>query len=190
VTPALARTAPLAEEEERLCPLDLEHVYREHALTVARWACRLGGPQVDAEDVVHDVFLKVRRELPRFRGDGKLTTWLYRMTLNEVRHRRRRERWRRWLGGLVPQAAAEMPSLDRAAPELLQRREDVAHLYRALEGLSERYRQVLILFEMEDRSGEEVAELLGARVETVWVWLHRARAQLAARVLDLEGDGP
>ena len=187
MTPALARTPPLAEEEERLCPLDLETVYRTHALAVARWASRLGGPSVDAEDVVHDVFLKVRRELPHFRGEGKLTTWLYRMTLNEVRHRRRKERWRRWLGGLIPPAAAETASPERGAPELLQRREDIAHLYAALQDMNEKYRQVLILFEMEDRTGEEVAELLGARVETVWVWLHRARAQLAARVHAMEG---
>src|SRR6185436_17074685 len=68
-----------------------EAVYREHVMTVARWVARLGGPLLDVEDITHDVFVKVQRELPRFRGDAQLTTWLFTLTSNTVRTRRRTE---------------------------------------------------------------------------------------------------
>jgi RNA polymerase sigma factor (sigma-70 family) len=181
VTPALARQAPLIRAERLEQPLELGEVYRAHAEQVAKWACRLGGLKVDYEDVVQEVFIKVQRELPSFRHEARLTTWLYRMTLNEVRYRRRKNWVRRWLGGLVPTEAAELASTAPAAPDQLARRESVKQLYRALDGMSEKHRQVLVLFELEERSGEEVARLMGARGETVWVWLHRARAELSKR---------
>jgi RNA polymerase sigma-70 factor (ECF subfamily) len=59
----------------------LAAIYREHAELVKRWALRLGGPGLDAEDFVHEVFMVVQRRLPEFRGEAKLTTWLYRITL-------------------------------------------------------------------------------------------------------------
>jgi RNA polymerase sigma-70 factor (ECF subfamily) len=108
------------------------------------------------------------------------------MTLNEVRYRRRKNRFRRWLGGLAEEVAGELPAAEPTAPDALARQDAVRRLYAQLDGMSEKYRQVLVLFELEERSGEEVAELMGARVETVWVWLHRARGELAKRVAAAE----
>jgi RNA polymerase sigma-70 factor, ECF subfamily len=172
-------------------PLDFDDVYRTEAMTVARWAARLGGPRVDAEDIVQEVFLKAREALPRL-GDhrGNLKAWLYRTTLNEVRYRRRKNRLWGWLGGLAEDVAGERPSLDRSAPETVEHREAVARLYAALDELNEKYRQVLILSQMEERPCEEIAELMGARVQTVWVWLHRARAALAKKFQDVEWREP
>src|SRR5262249_44087441 len=50
-------------------------LYRAHAQTVARWASRLGGPAIDVEDVVQEVFLVVQRRLREFRGEAEITTW-------------------------------------------------------------------------------------------------------------------
>jgi len=79
----------------RVGAFDLATVYRAHATDVLRWAARLAGPFLDPEDLMHDVFLVVRRRLPEFRGDAKITTWLYRITERVVRNARRRERFRR-----------------------------------------------------------------------------------------------
>jgi RNA polymerase sigma-70 factor (ECF subfamily) len=166
--------------------LTLEAVYRAHAQRVARWAARLGGPTLDAEDVVQEVFLVVHRLLPSFRGDAELTTWLYRITENVVRHRRRKERLRRWLGGapeaLEAEAGPETPAED------LERREARRLVYRVLDGMGEKYRTVLILFELEGLPGDEVARLMDARPATVWVWLHRARSQFLAGLERVERD--
>ena len=75
---------------------DLETLYRAHAPTVARWAARLAGPLVDVDDLVHEIFLVVRRRLPEFRGDAKVTTWLYRITERVAQESRRKDRFRRW----------------------------------------------------------------------------------------------
>src|SRR5438552_1977251 len=63
---------------------DLGRAYRQHAADVSRWARRLGGPGVDAEDVLHEVFMVAQRRLPEFRGEAKLSTWLYAITLRVV----------------------------------------------------------------------------------------------------------
>jgi RNA polymerase sigma factor (sigma-70 family) len=60
-------------------------------------------------------------------------------------------------------------------------------IYQALDRMSERNRTLMILFEFEELSGQEIAELKGARVETVWVWLHRARAEFWRHVQDIRG---
>lgn len=167
-------------------PLTLDAVYREHAPRVARWAGRLAGPGLDVEDLVQEVFLTVQRLLPSFRGEAELTTWLYRITFNVVRHRRRRERLRRWLGGSADDVAGQVASTRPTPVEDLERREAEALVYRALDGLGEKYRTVIILFEIEGLSGEEIAALTGTKLATVWVWLHRARAKLLEQLEQLE----
>jgi len=167
---------------EPLVSLDFDAVYRAHAADVARWAARLGGPTVDVEDAVQEVFLIVHRQLAGYRGDAKLTTWLWRITANVARWRRRKERWRRWLGGSADEVAGSIAADGDSPAETLERRQAAAEVYRALDGMAERYRRVLVLFEIEGRSGDEIAELLGARPSTVWVWLHRARAQFLKRL--------
>jgi RNA polymerase sigma-70 factor, ECF subfamily len=62
----------------------------------------------------------------------------------------------------------------------MERRERVERLYRALDRLPDIYRTALILFEIEGVRGNELAELVGIDVETLWVRLHRGRAKLLA----------
>jgi RNA polymerase sigma-70 factor (ECF subfamily) len=174
------------EGASRQIPRDVGEVYRAHAQRVAAWAARLGGPSVDAEDVVQEVFLIVHRLLPTFRGDAQVTTWLFRITQNVVRHRRRQGRWRRWLGGSADDVAGNVASGRPTPVEDLERRQASDLVYRVLDGMSDRYRTVIVLFELEQRSGEEIAELLGTKVATVWVWLHRARAQFAKRLAKID----
>jgi RNA polymerase sigma-70 factor (ECF subfamily) len=169
-------------------------VYRAHVARVHRWVVRLAGPFLDVEDLVHDVFTKVHLLLPTFRGEAELTTWLYRITENTVISRRRKERVRRWLRRekLEDEPIAYPTPLDE-----LERLEAHRLVYRALEGVSESYRAVFILFELEGLPGEEIARLTGTKLATVWVRLHRARAQffaraekLGARARRIEGGQP
>jgi RNA polymerase sigma-70 factor (ECF subfamily) len=167
----------------------LEGLYRAHAATVARWAAHLGGPPVDIEDAVHEVFLVVSKRLPEFRGDAKITTWLYGITERVVRGARRRDRLRRWLD-LVRRGDVEQSlSPPRLSPvEELERRQSRDSVYVVLDRLSEKYRRVLVLFELEELSGEEIAALTGVKLATVWVHLHRARALFLAAMQREFGD--
>ena len=163
-------------------------LFREHGDAVARWAARLGGPLLEVEDVVQEVFLTAHRQLPTFRGDAKPATWLFGITQNVVRHRRRRERLRRLVFGASTDAADAVSN--RPTPvEMLERREAERAVYAALSGLADKYRTVFILFEIEGLSGAEIAELTGLHPTTLRVHLHRARAQFASRLERTLGSG-
>jgi RNA polymerase sigma factor (sigma-70 family) len=75
----------------------LDAVYRAHAEQVGRWIAHLGGPSVDVDDLVHEVFLVAQRRLREFRGESKLASWLYQITRRVVQGARRRTRLQRWI---------------------------------------------------------------------------------------------
>lgn len=156
-------------------------LYREHAQSVARWAARLAEPSIEPEDIVQEVFLIAHRQLDKFRGDSRPSTWLFGITQNVVRHRRRKENLRRFLLGAARDPSQEAPQ--RPTPvEELERREATSTLYRVLEGMREKYRTVFILYEIEGLSGPEVAALTGLSTATLRVRLFRARAQFLERL--------
>lgn len=187
-TPAAAAPAPPAS-------LDVATIYNRHADDVARWARRFGGPQIDVEDTVHEVFLVVQRRFHEWRGDANVTTWLYEITFRVVRDRRGRGWWRRWTKGIIrgessgpgqPDDLADLADGQPDALALLQRREATGALHGILDGIGEKYRTVIILFELEGRSGEEIAALMGISLANVWVRLHRARQKVLKRFLAWE----
>jgi RNA polymerase sigma-70 factor (ECF subfamily) len=144
---------------------------------------------VELEDAVQEVFTLVQRELPNYRGEARITTWLYRITENVVRHQRRRNRWRRWLRGSTSDQGREreLASEDRSPAENVEQRQSRELVYLALDRMNERYRTAIILFEIEDLPGEEVAERMGMKLSNLWVLLHRARADLVRRVGEVRG---
>jgi RNA polymerase sigma-70 factor (ECF subfamily) len=171
--------------------LDLDAIYRAHASTVARWANRLAGPGVDVDDLVHDIFLVVGQRLAEFRGDAKLTTWLYRITERVALERRRRERFRRWFSQVRALEIARVFSPVQATPvDSLERRQSIETVYRLLDRLPDKYRTVLILFEIEELSGEQIAALTDQKEATVWVRLHRARARFLRELQRALGKEP
>ncbi len=170
--------------ETRVRPT-LADVYAQHISTVVAWAARLGGAGIDPEDVAHDVFVTAGRKLSRLDDSEHLGVWLFTLTRNEVRNRRRQLRGRRFLLGLWGRGlSAEDPR--PLPPEAMERAATAALVRAALERLSERHREVLVLFELEDRSGAEVAAFVGVKESNIWVVLHRARAALAKEVERLE----
>lgn len=175
VFPPTFADAPLSPEVSG----DFDALYRAHASTVARWAVRLGGSGIDAEDVVQDVFTVVARRLGEFRSEAKVSTWLFRITENTVRNRRRQMRWRRLFGlSAAPWEEGQTPASEASTPyDDLVRRRALREVERLLERLPERSRKVLVLAELEEMSAEDMADLLGTKPGTIRVWLHRARAE-------------
>ena len=171
-----------------------ETIYRAHAGTVSRWASRLLGPGGDCEDVVQEVFIIVRKKLPRFESRAEITTWLYEITVRVVQDWRRRRRWWSWVTGRGPSPSRGRPqpspsSSDVVAQDPVSRlevRERLLSCYRILDSLREEYRTTFILFELEGLSGERIAEITGARTGTVWVRLTRARRAFIERMRQLE----
>jgi RNA polymerase sigma-70 factor (ECF subfamily) len=170
--------------------LSVEALYRDHAKSVGRWAIRLLGPHGDYEDIVHEVFMVVRRRLPEFRGEAAVTTWLYAITVRVVQRARSRARWWSWLTGRGrnpgrgQRGEPFLPPTEspRDPQALLEARERTQLLYRLLDELGEEERALLILFELEELSGSEIAEITGAKLGTVWVRLSRARRKFLERL--------
>lgn len=151
-------------------------LYGEHLAKVKRWARRLAGPTADLEDLVHDIFLIALRKGFEVRGEASIETWLFGIAQRVVWSKRRKLRLRQWLFG--QHQTVLVPPEPHTPQHELERREQGVLLYRALDRLPEVYRTALILYELEELSGEEVARLTGVPLGTVWVRLHRGRERL------------
>lgn len=172
-----------AADIDAVASASIEELYKAWAQAVRRWAAHLGGPGIDADDIVQQVFLQVQRRLGQLQEAGALKAWLFKVTQNEVRQARRRERWRRLFGG-GGEAIEELPV---AAPSDVERLHATQTVRLVLARLSERDRTLLALFELEGLSGAEIAELTGAKESAVWVQLHRARARFLKELEAVEG---
>jgi RNA polymerase sigma-70 factor (ECF subfamily) len=151
-------------------------MYGQHLAKVKRWARRLAGPSADLEDLVHDIFLIALRKGFQFRGEATVDTWLFGIAQRVVWTKRRKSRLRQWLFG--QNQTMLVPPEPRTPQHELERREQSARLYQALDRLPDVYRTALILYELEELPGEEVARLTGVPLGTVWVRLHRGRERL------------
>jgi RNA polymerase sigma-70 factor (ECF subfamily) len=149
-----------------------------------RW---LGNEQI-ASEVAQDVFVSAFRALKNFRGESKLSTWLYRIAINHCKNRRLYQRRRHThkhesldkpIGDEEDSRRRELPS-EEPMPDASTHQSEAQHvLQAALEQLDEEQRFIIVLRDMEDRSYEEIAELLKLPRGTVKSRLHRARSQLA-----------
>lgn len=154
-----------------------EAVYDEYFPFVWRSALRLGVPQAGADDVVQEVFLVVHRKLARFEGRSTLKTWLYGITLRVARvHRIRARRPAEGQGADADEVRA--PEATRP-DERAQNAEGVRLVHAILDELDDEQREVFVLAELEELSAPEIAEVLGAKLNTVYSRLRLARAAFA-----------
>lgn len=153
-------------------------LYEEHFDAVWRTARRLGVPEDAADDVVQDVFLVLHRKLAEYDGRTPPRRWILGITVRVVGDHRRR--WRRKDAPCVPQPADSdgnvLLASNRPPPSAeLELEEQVKLLERLLAQLPEEKREVLVLSELEEMSVPEIAELLGANVNTIYTRLRTAR---------------
>ncbi len=149
------------------------------AQDAARIIRGLGVRDADLDDVVQDVFVIVFRQLPGFEGRSAFSTWFFQICVNVVRGRRRksaRDRWFRLAFGEAREETSVSPAGQVDAARDAER---------MLAGLSEKHREVLVLYEVAGLSGTEIAEATGVPLKTVWTRLHHARKNVAERARQL-----
>jgi RNA polymerase sigma-70 factor, ECF subfamily len=156
-------------------PTSFAEAYRDYAQRVARWAHNLGGYGTDIEDVVQEVFLVVSRKLPSYVANGSFTSWLFEITRKIVANHRRCQGRHFLYRGEENLEGVPSQGLDPAAE--LERRLMVALFYRALDQLPEKYRTVFVLYEIEDLSIQDIAELCRRKLSTVKIQLSRSRTR-------------
>lgn len=159
-------------------PPTWEEVVTEHSARVYRLAYRLTGNVHDAEDLTHDVFVRVFRSLHTYRP-GTFEGWLHRITTNVFLDKmRRRQRIR--IDALSEEAAARIPSRSVSPDQLYADTHFDDDIQKALAALSPDFRAAVVLCDIEGLTYEEVAETLGIKLGTVRSRIHRGRAQLRA----------
>jgi RNA polymerase sigma-70 factor (ECF subfamily) len=159
-------------------PATCEQAFRDHGQDVARWARHLGGADLDVEDVVQEVFMVVNKRLSAFRPEARFTSWLFEVTRKTLANHRRRQRRHFWQSDEV---LNRLPAHAGDPVAELERQQSVARFYQALNRLPEKYRTVIVLYELEGLSAEEIAELRDVKIGTLRVHLSRAREQLVAQ---------
>src|SRR2546421_2770908 len=153
-----------------------EELYARHSRRVYSLCLRMTANTAEAEDLAQEVFIQLYRKVGSFRGESAFTTWLHRLTVNQVlmHFRRRGVRMEQTTDdGESPQQVvlgtenpSQMPVVDRIA------------LDKAVSQLPPGYRAVFVLHDVEGHEHEEVARLLGCSVGTSKSQLHKARMKL------------
>lgn len=177
VEAALA-TVEEATVEEAAAPTIAE-VFDAHGAYVARILCCLGVPDVDIADVVQEVFLVVHRRLEGFEGRSSLRTWLYAICLRHAARARERGARRR------EDCFAQTPEPEERAPtpfDALAKDQALVAALALLEGIDADKRAVFVLYEVEQLTMPEVAEVLGCPAQTAYARLYAARKAIARAV--------
>jgi RNA polymerase sigma-70 factor (ECF subfamily) len=186
----LAPTNPSDEElVARATAGDLEsfnQLVRRWERPIFALAYRTLGREEDARDVVQDAFLRAYRGLPRFKGEAKFSSWLYRITLNLCRDWIRRER----RAPIVPTPAGADPNAfadEQVSPsvsveELVGRRQMSDAVARALAELPEDQRTAILMKEYHGLTFQEIADTLQCPLSTVKTRLYQGLSVLRRRL--------
>ncbi len=167
--------------------LELRAIFLAHHRQLFNIAYRLTGSREEAEDVVQQIFVRLSRDLARFRREAELSTWLYRIVVNSsldvLRRFRRRRRQEIPMSLIVNE-----PFHSTAAETHLHRAELAEKLQQALARLRPPFRAVIVLRDFEDMTYDQIAEVLRLDAGTVASRLSRARLKLKSELKRLGID--
>ncbi len=186
-----ARDAGLLDAARAGDPAALEALIARYQARIYRFGLKMCRDPEVAKDVVQDTLIAMARGVRDFRGGSSLSTWLYTIARSYCIKARRRSKF----------APSDVQSIDAtpalALPDPAPRSDDALDakrteqvLERAIVALDPKYREVLILRDVEGLTAPEVAEVLGISVDAVKSRLHRARMDVRARVAPALGIGP
>ncbi len=170
--------------------LDFDKIYADYHARVQRYLTNLVGED-EAEDLAQVVFTRISQNLQTFRGDSKLSTWIFRIAANAAFDRMRQPSFRQTRQDLAlddaSAEAVEIADLDFWTGEPAQSLEQQVHRKQreecycgVLNELPENYRVIVLLSEIEGFCAKEIATILGLSVDVVKIRLHRGREKALA----------
>jgi len=146
----------------------------------------------DAQDVAQEVFIQVYRSIHNFKGEAKLSTWLYRIAttraLDLLRSRKSKKRFgfMQRLFGEANEPLHELPDFNHPGIAL-DRKENAAKLFKAISQLPDNQKTAFTLHKLEDLSYQEISEVMQTSVPAVESLMHRAKQNLR-KILEKETD--
>lgn len=164
-------------------PEALNELVRRYHTAVLRVCVSLLGSR-DVDDLVQDIFIKILRRLDTFAGRSALFTWMYEITVNHCRDELRRRKRKRWfsLQSLPAETVEKIKADEVLASEHLETEELHAHLHAALKQLEPKYRELIVLRDLEGLSYEEIAQIQKLDEKLVKSRLYQARQALAEKM--------
>lgn len=164
----------VAQVEQAERPLEFSSVYDEHVDFVWSMTRRLGVSSSQLEDAVQDVFVVVHRQLPGFRAESSLKTWVGGIVVRVAQeHRRKQKR-----NEVEPLTGDNVPVATGGPHETAEGAQAWARLERLLDTLELEQRTVFVLASLEEMSAPDIAEVLQVPLNTVYSRLRLARAKL------------
>ena len=159
---------------------ELRTLYDEMAQPLRRALSRLTWRGCDVDDLLQETFVVALKRPDQLLTAHSPKAWLYGVAVRVASAARTRHRLKSFLG---LENAGDVATDDDASPfASVTRREAKAKVHRALDGLSGKRRDALVLFELEGLSGPEISEALGIPLKTVWTRLHHARKDFEQRL--------
>lgn len=193
------RRSPVSSSSDPQSAKNFDTLYKDHIDLMYRFAHRLCGEPEAAKDLVQETFLNAYRGFDKFRGDARISTWLYSIASRACLRMRRRRKGaperELSLEEFIPASDGEFRlqiPIDGLSPEAaLQNKQLREALDTAINQLPKKYKMVLVLRDMEGLSAKEVGAVMGLNERAVKSRLHRARLfvrrELSARGL---GEAP
>jgi RNA polymerase sigma-70 factor (ECF subfamily) len=170
---------------------DFKEIYQEFQPKILHYITRLTGNR-EAEDVTQEVFEKISRSLEGFRGESKLSTWIYRIATNTALDKLRSPSFKRSYEQTQLEDIAEAEDgntwtghTETPTDQNLIRKEMSECVREFIDKLPPDYKTVVILSELAGFKNREIAEILQVSLDTVKIRLHRARTSLKKEL----GDG-
>lgn len=169
--------------------LEFQEIHDVFRPKIYRYLSRMVGEN-EAEDLTQEVFIKVNQGLRNFRGESKLSTWLYRIATNAAVDRLRSPSFQRAIQEKLSSESNKNDEVDSAETSAFEgekqppieqdliRMEMNQCIRDFIEKLSEIYRTVLVLGDLEGLENKEIADILGISLGTVKIRIHRAREKL------------
>jgi RNA polymerase sigma-70 factor, ECF subfamily len=163
---------------------ELVEQYKEMVLNLA---ARMTGNPDNAEDMAQEVFLRVWKAVPKFRGECKLSTWIYRITINLCVAEKKTARSRSAFVAVDDPANSGIPQL-RTESDNIYAEEVVLkeRLVPLLAQMPDYYRTAISLYYLKDMSYQEIADIMSVPIGTVKSYLFRGKAWLRDRLLGRE----
>lgn len=194
VTVAAAKAFDPSASDLDLCKMAAEGnltafelIYQRYHRRTYSLCLRMTASQTEAEDLTQEVFIQLFRKIGSFRGDSAFSTWLHRLTVNQVlMHFRRRS-----VKNEKTSEDGEMPEqtvVGSSNPGRMQVVDRIA-LKKAISELSRGYKNVFVLHDIEGFEHEEVARRLGISVGTSKSQLHKARLKLRGLLVQQNDKG-
>jgi len=165
--------------------LNFQAVYGQYKASILRYVGNMVG-EAEAEDLTQEIFIKINQALPGFRGESKLSTWIYRIATNTALDRLRQPTYQQMTSSITG-TSVESKEADRniwtgeKIPTIewqVVRKEMGECIQEYIQKLPANYRFVLVLCEIEGFKNQEIAEIMGIPMSTVKIRLHRARERL------------